>query len=110
MNFEEKIAQFSDSISWTPLVRGGHNYLAHELIIENEHKISIRATRKHILALSFFVGFCFFLLVVMSGLINSHLADKVIMTTATCSDLEKEYLLKIHDITSDILSKNKHKP
>ena len=70
MNTEDKIAQFSDSISWTPLVRGGHNYLAHELIIENEHKISIRATRKHILALSFFVGFCFFLLVVMSGLIN----------------------------------------
>ena len=70
MNVEEKIAQFNDSISWTPLVRDGHNYLAHELIVENEHKIFIRATRKHILVLSFFVGFSFFLLVVMSGLIN----------------------------------------
>lgn len=70
MNTEDKIAQFSDSISWTPLVRGGHNYLAHELVMENEHRLTIRATSQHIAALSLFVGFSFFLLVIMSGLIN----------------------------------------
>lgn len=42
-------------IDWTPLIRGGHNYKAHQLIVENEHKLTIKATPLHFFVLSLFI-------------------------------------------------------
>ena len=65
MNISDKKTQHNEStpsapISWTPIVKGGHNYKAHQLTIESQNRLTIKATPTHLLALSLFTGMSLF--------------------------------------------------
>lgn len=111
MNTSDNKALLSASISWTPLVRGGHNYKAHELIVESEHQLTIKATPLHFLILTVFIGMSLFfvfitspkLLYLMDGDIFSALFPVVSLVIFSIGCVQMHKAIK-HNKTFDRLS------